>query len=266
MNKRPWQWLLFGLLALSLSATAEKILQEVGFEQRLNETVPLELSFQDEQGQPVRLGKVIAGRPAILVLAYYQCPNLCGLTLEGLAESLKPLGFTAGEEYQVIAVSIDPEETPAIAAAKKSELRTRFGLEGMEKGWHFLTGERTSIHNLTRSAGFRYAYDPEIDQYAHAAGIVLLTSEGRIARYFYGVRFPVRDLRLGLVEAAEKRIGSPIDQLLLLCYDYDPNTGRYSMLIMNVLRLAGMVTVAVLGGFVGVMLYRERRQRRGNNE
>lgn len=259
MSNRPWQWLLFGLLAIPFSATAEKILQEVDFEQRLNETIPLELSFQDEHGQPVRLGEVIEDRPAILVLAYYQCPNLCGLTLEGLAESLKPLGFTAGEEYQVIAVSIDPEETPAIAAAKKSELKTRFGLEGMERGWHFLTGEQTGIHNLARSAGFRYAYDPEIDQYAHAAGIVLLTREGRLSRYFYGVRFPSRDLRLGLVEAADQRIGTPIDQLLLLCYDYDPRTGRYSVLVMNVLRLAGMVTVAVLGGFVGVMLYRERR-------
>lgn len=262
MTMNPWQWLLIGLLAIPFSLNAKNILQETGFDQRLNETIPLELSFQNEQSQPVRLGQLMEGKPAILLLAYYECPNLCGLALEGLAESLKPLAFTAGREYQVIAVSIDPRETPAIAAAKKSELRTRFAIEDMKEGWHFLTGDQAGIQRLAQSAGFRYSYDPEIDQYAHAAGIVLLTGEGRIARYFYGVRFPKKDLRLGLVEAADNRIGSPIDQLLLLCYDYDPQTGRYSVLIMNVLRLAGMVTVGILGGIIGLMLYRERQHRR----
>lgn len=262
MKMNPWPWLLVGLLIIPASLNAENILQKAGFDQRLNETVPLDIDLRDEQGRPVTLGRLMDGKPAILLLAYYECPNLCGLVLEGLAESLKPLKFTAGQEYQVIAVSIDPRETPAIAAAKKSELRTRFAIEGMDKGWHFLTGDQAGIQSLARSAGFRYVYDPEIDQYAHAAGIVLLTGEGRIARYFYGVRFARKDLRLGLVETADNRIGSPIDQLLLLCYDYDPQTGRYSVLIMNVLRLAGTVTVLALGGFVGLMFYRERRHRR----
>lgn len=262
MKMNPWPWLLVGLLIIPASLNAENILQKAGFDQRLNETVPLDIDLRDEQGRPVTLGRLMDGKPAILLLAYYECPNLCGLVLEGLAESLKPLKFTAGQEYQVIAVSIDPRETPAIAAAKKSELRTRFAIERMDKGWHFLTGDQAAIQSLARSAGFRYVYDPEIDQYAHAAGIVLLTGEGRIARYFYGVRFARKDLRLGLVETADNRIGSPIDQLLLLCYDYDPQTGRYSVLIMNVLRLAGTVTVLALGGFVGLMFYRERRHRR----
>lgn len=262
MNLRQWLW--FALLTIPLSVNAENLLQRVGFDQRLNETVPLELSFQDEQGRPVTLGQFIKDQPVILMLAYYECPNLCGLALEGLAESLKSLAFTAGEEYRVVTIGIDPEETPAVAAAKKSELQTRFELAGVDDGWHLLTGDQAGIQRMAQSVGFRYAYDPELDQYAHAAGIVLLTGEGRIARYFYGVRFPSRDLRLGLIETADNRIGTPIDRLLLLCYDYDPTTGRYSVLVMNVLRLAGTVTVVVLGGFLGLMLYRERRQKREN--
>lgn len=252
---------LFMVVVTMPSATARVAVEDVGFDQRLNETVPLDLVFQDEQNQRVRLGRYVDAKPVILVLAYYRCPNLCGLVLDGLAESLEKLPFRAGETFEVIAVSIAPEETPEIAAAKKTELGARYPDADVES-WHFLTGDEAAIRGLARAIGFRYAYDPEIEQYAHAAGVTLLTGEGRIARYIFGVRFPPHDLRLGLVEAAAGRIGSPLDQLWLLCYGYDPSTGRYSLLIMNVIRLAGAATVFLLGAYLGLLVFREKRKRR----
>lgn len=235
---------------------ADDVLQEIGFDQRLDEPIPLDLPFRDEAGQVVTLAEYFHDLPVILVMGYFTCPNLCSLVRQGLVESLQPLKFTAGQEFQVVEVSIDPGESPQVAAAVKQQNLWAYGRPGSEGGWHFLVGEEDSIQRLAQAVGFRYRYDPEQDQYAHPSGIVLLTPDGRVARYFFGLTYPERDLRLGLMEAAEGRIGSPIDQVLLYCYHYDPATGRYSLLINNVLRVAGLVTVLGLGGLLLVLFQR----------
>ncbi|HYQ92704.1 MAG TPA: SCO family protein [Candidatus Competibacteraceae bacterium] len=232
-------------------------LDRIAFDQRLDQTVPLNLSFQDDQGQAVSLGQYFSTSPAILLFAYYRCPNLCSITLQGLADSLQRIPFKAGQAFQVVVVGIDPRETPQAAASKKVELIGHYPKAALEN-WHLLTGEAAIIQQLADSVGYRYRYDASLDQYAHAAGIVLLTPGGRIARYFYGVQFPSEVLRLSLVEATKGRIGSPIDQLLLLCYDYNPETGRYTVVIMKVLRLAGLVTVALMGSVIAWLMLRER--------
>ena len=237
------------------------ILREVGIEQRLQAQIPLDLVFRDETGRQVQLGDYFSAKPVILTLAYYNCPNLCTLVLNGLVRALRALSFTAGEQFTVVTLSIDPRDTPALAAAKKAQYLRQYGSPAAATGWHFLTGESEAIQRLTDTVGFRYTYDAEQDQFAHASGIMLLTPQGVLARYFYGIEYAPRDLRLGLVEAAANRIGSPIDQLLLYCYHYDPRTGRYSLGILNVIRLAGLVTVLTLGAFLGLMFRRERIRR-----
>ena len=234
------------------------LLRQVSLEQRLHERLPLELTFRDETGTPVRLGDYFGSTPVLLTLAYYNCPNLCPLVLSGLVSALRAVSFTAGEEFTVLTVSIDPRDTPARAAATKTQYLQRYGRSQAAAGWHFLTGEPEAIQQLADAVGFRYTYDAANDQFAHASGLMLLTPQGVLSRYFYGVEYAPRDLRLGLVEAADNRIGSPIDQLLLYCYHYDPQTGKYTVLIMNVIRLAGLTTAGTLGVFVGVLLYRER--------
>lgn len=233
-------------------------LRDVGFDQRLNEQVPLDVVFRDEEGRSVRLEQYFGAKPVILALAYYRCQRLCPLVLDGLLSSIRALSFDVGNQFNVVTVSFDPRDTPDLATAKKATYIQRYGRRGAADGWHFLTGEETSIERLARAVGFRYAYDAEKDQYAHATGIIVLTPEGRIARYFYGIEYSPRDLRLGLVEASANKIGSPVDQLLLFCYQYDPATGKYEVIIMNVLRLAGVGTVLALGGFILVMLRRDR--------
>jgi protein SCO1 len=235
-------------------------LRDVGFDQRLDVQVPLDLAFRDETGQFVQLADYFDEKPVILSLVYYECPMLCPLVLNGLLRSLRTLSFNIGEEFTVITLSFNPRETPALAAAKKETYLQGYARPRAETGWHFLTGEESAIQRLTQAVGFRYGYDATADQYAHASGIVVLTPRGKIARYFYGVEYAPRDLRLGLVEASANQIGSPIDQVLLFCYHYDPVTGKYGVLIMNVLRLAGLATVLSLGTFMIVMLRRERRQ------
>ena len=243
------------------------LLRQVGFEQRLHTAIPLELTFRDDTGQQVRLGEYFHAKPVILTLTYYRCPNLCTLVLNGLVRTLRTLAFTAGEEFTVVTVSIDPRDTPALAAAKKAHYLRSYGRAAAATGWHFLTGDATAIQQLTQAVGFQYAYDAAHDQFAHASGMVLLTSEGVVARYFYGVEYAPRDVRLGLVEAAAQRIGSPIDKLLLLCYHYDPQTGKYGLVIMRVIRLAGLATVLSLGVLVGVLFRRERgRSRQGEEQ
>ncbi|GBC83575.1 hypothetical protein HRbin10_02725 [bacterium HR10] len=242
------------------------ILQRVGIDQKLNAQVPLDLVFRDESGRAVALREYFGERPVILSLVYYECPMLCTLILNGLLRSLRALSFTAGREFIVLTVSFDPREGPELAAAKKRAYVRSYGRSEAERGWHFLTGEETAIRRLTEAVGFRYAFDAETGQFAHASGIMVLTPQGRVARYFYGIEYAPRDLRLGLVEAAQGKIGSPVDQLLLYCYHYDPKTGRYSMLIMNVLRLAGAATVLALGSFMLVMFRRERRKKRALHE
>jgi protein SCO1/2 len=237
------------------------VLQDVALEQRLHEQIPLDLLFRDETGASVRLGAYFGDKPVILALAYYDCPNLCTLVLNGLLRTLRALSFTAGEQFIVVTVSIDPDNTPALAAAKKTQYIQGYGRAGARDGWHFLTGEPAAIQRLAQAVGFRYTYDAKRDQFAHASGIMLLTPRGKLSRYFYGVEYAPRDVRLGLVEAAANRIGSPIDQLLLFCYHYDPQSGTYSLTILRVLRLAGLTTVLLLGTFMGVMIRRERRQK-----
>jgi protein SCO1/2 len=253
--------ILFALPARGHHTTAHKppLLDEVGLDQRLHEQIPLDLAFWDETGAPVRLGDYFGAKPVILTLAYYDCPNLCTLVLNGLLRTLRALSFTVGEQFNVVTVSIDPDNTPAMAAAKKEQYARGYGRPGAVQGWHFLAGEPAAIQRLAQAVGFRYTYDAEHDQFAHASGIMLLTPQGKLARYFYGVEYAPRDVRLGLIEAAANRIGSPIDQLLLFCYHYDPKSGTYSLVILNVLRMAGLATVLLLGAFIGVMFRRDRR-------
>jgi protein SCO1 len=253
------------LVALGSVAAAQPASQvppvpDVAFDQRLDEQVPLDLPFRDEAGRDVRLGDYFTGKPVILVLAYYRCPRLCTLVLNGLMEGLQELAFKAGDEFQVVAVSFDARETPEVAAAKKAAYLERYGRPGSEAGWHFLTGEQPAIDRLTEAVGFRYHYDAQQDQFAHASGVVVLTPGGKVSRYFYGIRYEPRDLRLALVEASQNKIGSVVDQLLLLCYHYDPARGRYAATVVNLVRLGGVLTVLALGGFL-VLAWRYERRR-----
>lgn len=236
------------------------LLRDVGFNQRLSEQIPPDLVFRDEAGDTVRLGDYLGARPVILTMAYYECPMLCSLVLDGLSQSLRALPFNIGEQFVVVTVSFDPRDTPTHAAAKKAQYLRTYARHGAAEGWHFLTGEEASIRQLTEAVGFRYAADTETAQFAHAAGLVVLTPQGRMARYLYGIEFAPKDVRLALVEAAAGQIGSPVDRLLLFCYQYDPTTGKYGLLIMNILRLAGLMTVATLGGFM-IMMFRREKQR-----
>lgn len=233
-------------------------LSQLAFEQKLNEQVPPDIVLQDETGQPVQLRDYFGERPLILVFAYYECQNLCGVVLENLVESLRALEFDAGNQFRVITVSIDPGETPTLAAAKKATYIQRYGRPGAAAGWHFLTGDHASVDRLAQVVGFQYAYDAETDQYAHPAGLIILTPQGKISRYVYGLDYSPTDLRLGLVEASANKIGSLVDQVLLRCYRYDPVTGKYTLVVMNVLRLAGLATVLILGTFMVVMFRRDR--------
>ncbi len=214
-------------------ATLPPLLQNVGFDQRLNEQVPLDLAFRDEQGRDVELADYFHGKPVILVLAYYRCPMLCNLVLNGLTQTMRDISFDAGREFEVVTVSFDPRETPELAAAKKKTYVDRYGRSGAENGWHFLTGQQESIEPLAHAVGFRYKYDAFRDEFAHASGIVILTPGGKVSRYFYDIKYSPRDVRLGLVEASENKIGSPIDQVLLFCFHYDPAEGKYGAAIMR---------------------------------
>ncbi len=231
----------------------------VGIDQKLDEQIPLDLVFRDEAGRVVPLRQYFGDKPVVLALVYYRCPMLCNMVLSGLARALKPLSLDVGKDFTVLTVSFDPRETPALAAKKKQRYIEDYGRPGAAAGWHFLTGDQMAIDQLTQAVGFHYRYDPEKDLYIHAAGIVVLTAEGKIARYFYGIDYPSRDLRLGLVEASAGQIGSPVDQLILYCCQYDPATGKYGVIIMNVLRVAGLITVVLLGTFMVIMFRRDRR-------
>ncbi len=255
------------LLALTLvpagraaAGPGPKVLQDVGFDQNLGAQAPPELEFADEDGRPVRLGDYFGDKPVILVLAYFRCPMLCTEVLNGLVRGMLDMRLTAGREFRVLTVSFDPREKPPLAAAKKRTYVERYGRPGAASGWHFLTGEPESIRRLTEAVGFRYTYDANHDQYAHASGIMILTPGGKVARYFYDVNFPGRDLRLGLVEASEGRIGTPIDQVLLYCFHYDPREGKYGPAVMNFVRAGGVVSVLAVGTLVGLLLRQERRK------
>jgi len=235
-------------------------LATIAFEQRLDAQIPSDLTFRDEAGHTVHLGDYFSHRPVLLTLNYYECPMLCPLVLEGLLRSLRVLSFTIGEQFDVVTVSIAPGETPALAVATKARYMRDYGRPEAATGWYFLTGDQASIQRLTEVVGFRYAYDAAKDQYAHAAGIMVLTPQGKIARYIYGIEFSPRDLRLALVEAAAKTIGSPVDQLLLFCYQYDPTTGRYTLVVRRTLQLVSLATVLGLAAFMIVMFRRDHPQ------
>ena len=231
-------------------------LEFVGIEQHLNAEIPGDLAFRDELGNPVKLGDYFGkGRPVILNLGYYQCPMLCGEVLQGLTGSLRVLTFELGKDFDVVTVSFDPHETPDMAATKKRDIMRRYGRPGAEKGWHFLTGPAESINALTKSVGFQFQWNEKTAQYAHATTIVVLTPDRRVAQYFYGVEFPPKDLRLGLVQASHNQIGSITDQMLLYCYHYDPRTGKYGAIVSRIMSIAGAATILILGTFVFV-LYR----------
>lgn len=233
-------------------------LENVGIEQRLDAQIPPDLTFRDESGRTVELGNYFGRKPLILNLVYYNCTMLCGEALAGLTGAMRLVKFDLGKEFEVVTVSFDPRETPEIAATKKKDYVKRYGRADAAAGWHFLTGSAESVNALTKAVGFQYQYDPKINQFAHATAIMVLTPEGRISRYFYGVDFPPKDLRMGLVEASQGKIGNPIDQVLLYCYHYDPATGKYGAVIANILRLAGAATIVILGGFLLIMFRMER--------
>jgi protein SCO1/2 len=231
-------------------------LKNVGIQQNLNQEIPANLAFTDDLGRSLHLGDYFGKRPLILNLVYYNCPMLCGEVLSGLEHSLSMMQFDVGKEFDVITVSFDPSETPEMAAKKKSEFLRRYKRAGAEQGWHFLVGKQDAIDALTKAAGFQYQYDAKTKQFAHATAILVLTPEGRIAQYYYGVEYPPKDLRLGLVEAGKGKIGNIVDQLLLYCYHYDPEQGKYSATILRVLRLAGVATMLCIGTLIFVMIRR----------
>lgn len=254
--------LAFAALLAAGAGSAQRLDPTVGggirIEQHLDVQVPLDLTFRDETGATVRLGDLMGSRPVVLTLAYYECPMLCTQVLNGLLRALRVVSLDVGRDFDVLTVSIDPGETPGLARSKKSEYVGGYGRAGAAGGWHFLTGEESQIARLADAVGFRYEYDEETDNYIHASGIMVLTPQGRVSRYYYGIEYSPKDLRLGLVEASAGRIGSPVDQILLLCFHYDPATGQYGLAIMNTLRLAGGLTVALLAVFVIGWIRRER--------
>ena len=229
-----------------------ELLKDVGIDQKLNDSVPLDLAFRDEAGRPVTLGQFFAGKPVVLSLVYYNCPMLCTQVLNGMERSLRDVPMDIGKQFSVVTVSIDPTERPALASAKRALYTGLYGRLGAIEGWHFLTGDEPQIKQLANAVGFRYAYDAQSKQFAHASAIMILTPEGRISRYLYGIQYSTRDLRLGLVEASEGKIGTPVDQILLFCYHYDPATGKYSLLISRILKAAGVFTILVIG--IGIFL------------
>lgn len=238
-------------------------LKQVGIDQKLNEQLPLDLVFNNEQGEQVRLGDYFGKKPVVLALVYYQCPMLCNQVLNGMVTSFKVLNFKAGEEFDVVTVSFDPLETPTMARAKKKtyiDYLPESKRAPASEGWHFLTGDQENIRRLSDAIGFRYYFDAATDQFAHGSAIYVATPQGKLARYFYGIEYSPKDLRLGLVEASENKIGSPVDQLLLYCYHYDPATGKYGAVIMNMVRLGGIATLIAMVGLFFVMRRRTAAQ------
>jgi protein SCO1/2 len=252
-------------LGQSPANTTPSILENVGIDQHLNQKIPLDLNFVDENGQPVQLRQYFGGKPVIITMVYYTCPMLCSQVLSGLTGTLVSLsGFDVGREFNVLTVSFDPRDTPQAAMENKTRYLKRYRRAGSEEGWHFLTGKQEQIQALAQALGFRYVWDEQNQQFAHASGIMLLTPDGRIAQYYYGIEYTPRDLRLGIVEASKGKVGTIVDQLLLYCYHYDPRQGKYGVVIFNVLRISALATIVVLGGFLLVMFRRESHQTRQN--
>jgi protein SCO1/2 len=240
------------------STTVPKQLEDVTFEQRLDTRLPLDARFRDEAGRDVTLGDYFGTRPVVLAFVYYSCPMLCTQVLNGLVTALGVMKFEPAKEFEVVAVSFNPREGPGLASQKKANYLERYGRPHTAAGWHFLTGKEESIRRLTDAVGFRYAYDEKIKQYAHGAAIEVLTPRGVLSRYFYGIEYSPRDIRLGLIEASEERIGNAIDDVLLFCYHYDPATGKYGAAVLRMVRIGGVATVLAFLSFLAVSLRRER--------
>ncbi|MEQ1572819.1 MAG: SCO family protein [Vicinamibacterales bacterium] len=246
----------FGEAPLTPAGNTPAVLKEVTFKQRLNDQIPLDAAFKDDSGRAVTLGEYFGGtKPVVLAFVYYQCPMLCTQVMNGISSSLKALPFEPGEDFDVVLVSFDPRDTPATAADKKRTHLKYWSVEHTAPAWHFLTGDEATIKRVTSAAGFSYQWDEATQQFAHVSGLLVMTPEGRFARYFYGVEYSPRELRMALVESGQGHIGSPIDELLLYCFHYDPESGRYGVIVMNLIRLVGVLTVA---GIVGFMLLMRR--------
>jgi protein SCO1/2 len=241
------------------SATMPPALQNVGFEPPLNGQMPRDLHFRDETGRDVQLREFFGQKPVVLAFVYYSCPMLCDQVQMGVVGALRMLSFNPGRDYEVVFVSFDPRDTPEQAAEKKKAAVARFHRPETISGWHFLTGSEESIESATRAANFRFRYDAKSKLFAHASGVMILTADGRISRYFYGVEYPGRDMRLGLVDASAGKIGSPIDHVLLFCYHYDPSSATYSASILRIIRLGGILTVLSIIG--GIWIFRRREAR-----
>lgn len=240
------------------------ILKGVNFNQNLGAQVPLNTKFVDESGNPVTLGQYFGKKPVVLILAYYKCPLLCPEVLHGAAESFKKISFRIGDQYNVVTLSINPTETPALAEKTKKTYISVYGDPAAASGWHFLTGKTPDIKRVADAVGFHYKYLPQLKQYAHAAGIVVLTPEGKVAQYFYGIKYAPEDLRLALVQSSKEKIGSVVDQVLLLCCTYDPDTGKYHAIIARVLAICGAITIVLVGGGLWFLFKLEDRRRRNN--
>ncbi|RIK82535.1 MAG: SCO family protein [Planctomycetota bacterium] len=251
-----------GRSATAMEPPQAALLRNIAFTQRLDNLVPLQSQLTDDHGRRVTLGECMNGRPTVFVLAYYRCPMLCNQVLNGMARAVQALDFKPGVDFEIVVVSFDPTDTWELAADKKQSVVHVFSRDGDPAGWHFLVGQERTVRALADSVGFQYQYDPATQQYAHASGIVVLTPAGRVSKYFYGIDYPTRDLRLGLVEASAGRIGTAVDELLLYCFHYDPLTGRYGLAIIRIIRAAGALTVASIIGYIGVSVRRERKAAR----
>ena len=242
-----------------VSTSTPPLLEDVSFKQRLDEILPLDARFRDDDGRAVTLGQFFGQRPVLLAFVYYECPMLCTQVMNGLSSALKVMPFAAGQDYDVVLISFDPRDTPAIAVEKKRAHLEYWSAEQDASSWHLLTGDEASIRRVTSAAGFTYQFDERTGLFAHVSGILVATPEGRLSKYFYGVEFSPKELRLALVESGEGRIGSVIDELLLYCFHYDPESGRYGVVVMNVVRLGGVMTVLFIGGFILIMRRSESR-------
>lgn len=264
-------FVLFGMLAVAADPSAKPILppelRGIGIQQRLGAQLPLDATFEDEAGGTVRLGDLGTGRPAVLALVYYTCPMLCNQILYGLVAGLRPLSLVPGRDFDVIAISINPAETPQDATAKRDYYVRRYSRSADRAAWHFLTGTEPEIRKVADAVGFHYRYDPQSKMFIHASGVMILTPERRVARYLYGVEYQPKDLKLGLVEASGRKIGSPADEILLFCYHYDPNTGKYTLTVLTLLRIAaGLVLALVAGGLFWLWRRDVRADRRALQE
>ena len=237
----------------------QQIASRAGLEQKLGGRVPLHAPFKDEHGASVELGSFFGKKPVIFALAYYECPNLCTLVLNGILDTAQNLKFDAGKDYEIVVVSFDPHELPALAAAKKQIYLERYGRPGAANGWHFLVGDKDAIEQLCQSVGYRFAYDPTTRQFAHPSTMIVLTPDGKISRYFPGIEYPPRDVRLALIEASQEQVGSLADRLFLLCFHYNPQTGRYGLLIGRLMQISGVGTAALLACYIVASVRRERR-------